>query len=172
VNVLIDDARATGPTDGRQVLEAAIDALAALTGRTNDPLAERVLDTLTASPALSQASLAAELGLSPRQLHRRSLLLFGYGTSTLARLLRLQRALAVGSTTSRPVSLAELAHAAGYADQSHLTRDCRTITGLTPAAFLADYFPTFPDMSDPFKTPTPLVDTLTPISLSSRESPL
>lgn len=161
----IDDARLTGPTDGREVLEAAIAALAAPTGRTNDVLAERVLDVLTASPDLSQALLATQLDLSPRQLHRRSLRLFGYGTSTLARLLRMQRALAVASTASPSLSLAELALAAGYADQSHLTRDCRAITGLTPAAFLADYFPTFPDMSDPFKTPTPLAVGLTPISV-------
>ena len=71
----------------------------------------------------------------------------------------------MASTTTRSLSLAEMALAAGYADQSHLTRDCRAITGLTPAAFLADYFLTFPDMSDPFKTPTPLAAKLTPISI-------
>jgi AraC-like DNA-binding protein len=34
------------------------------------------------------------------------------------------------------VGLAELAMAAGFADQAHMTRDFRAITGLTPA----DYF--------------------------------
>jgi AraC-like DNA-binding protein len=128
--------------------------------RANDPLAEKILDELTARPQCSQSELAASVDLSARQLHRRSLRLFGYGTSTLARILRIQRVLAVATTTSG-ASLAELAVAAGYADQSHLTRDFRAITGLTPSAFLAEYFPTFPDMSDPFKTATPLAVKLT-----------
>jgi AraC-like DNA-binding protein len=34
--------------------------------------------------------------------------------------------------------LAALAALAGYADQPHLTRECRTLTGCTPAA-LAGY---------------------------------
>ncbi len=51
--------------------------------------------------------------------------------------------------------LASLASAAGYADHAHLIRDCRAITGMAPGRFLATYFPTFPDMSDPYKTAGP-----------------
>jgi AraC-like DNA-binding protein len=156
--LLANVARAVGRDleSGRRVLEDAVSDRAERIASANDPLAERVLDALTASPELSQSSLAERVGLSSRQLHRRSLRLFGYGTSTLARILRMQRLLAVASTAASPPPLAELAVSAGYADQPHLTRDCRAITGLTPMQFLADYFPTFPDMSDPFKTPTPL----------------
>ena len=49
-------------------------------------------------------------------------------------------------------SFAELAARAGYADQAHLVRDCRAITGLPPRRFFAHALPTFPDMSDQFKT--------------------
>lgn len=52
-------------------------------------------------------------------------------------------------------TLASLASAAGYADHAHLIRDCRAITGMAPGRFLATYFPTFPDMSDPYKTAGP-----------------
>ena len=90
-----------------------------------------------------------------RQLHRRSLWSFGYGPATLARLLRLQRFLAIGSISglsAQCLILGRLAVDAGYSDQAHLTRECRTICGLTPVELLGQYVPTFPNMSDPFKT--------------------
>ncbi len=120
-----------------------------------DPVAEQILNVLASSPRASASELAAGLGITTRQLHRRSMGAFGYGTSTLARLLRFQRFLAVAEAdgvTGSARSLARLAARAGYTDQAHLGRDCRAITGRTPAAFLTGYFPTFPNMSDPYKT--------------------
>jgi len=123
------------------------------TDRTSiDPEAERILDILAASPRAGQRQLADAATLSVRSLRRLSLRQFGYGTSTLARILRFQRFLAVASMTLRPTSLAVLAARAGYVDHAHLARDCRAITSLSPTAFLAEYFPTFPDMADPYKT--------------------
>ena len=118
-----------------------------------DPWAERVLETLATAPRASAGELAAHLGTTTRQLHRRSLASFGYGTSVLARLLRFQRfvSLADAAHCGRR-SLAAIAVEAGYSDQAHLTRDCRAITGNAPTAFLRDVFATFPDMSDPYKT--------------------
>lgn len=37
----------------------------------------------------------------------------------------------------RPASLTRLAADAGYADQAHLARECRRLTGRTPSALLA-----------------------------------
>ncbi|RZU23907.1 AraC-like DNA-binding protein [Streptomyces sp. BK239] len=74
------------------------------------------------------AATAGELGLSARQLHRRSLTAFGYGPKTLARILRLQRALALAR---RGVPYADTASRAGYADQAHLARDVRELSGMT-----------------------------------------
>ncbi len=110
-----------------------------------DPLSRRV-----AAGPFTTASLADDLDLTARQVHRRSLRAFGYGSSTLARLMRFQRFLA--ATTRMRGSLAAAAATAGYADQSHLVRECRAITGLTPSGFLAEWFPTFPIGSDPYKT--------------------
>ena len=115
--------------------------------------AESVLNVLASTPRANAAHLAGQLEMTVRQLHRRCLATFGYGPSTLARLLRLQRFLALveqnGRTSQR---LARLAIEAGYSDQPHLARDCRAITGLAPTMLLDEYFPTFPDMSDPYKT--------------------
>jgi AraC-like DNA-binding protein len=74
------------------------------------------------------ATTADELGLGVRQLHRRSLAAFGYGPKTLARVLRLQRALALARDG---VPFAETAVRAGFADQAHLARDVRELAGTT-----------------------------------------
>jgi AraC-like DNA-binding protein len=118
--------------------------------------ATSVLLRLTQAPRLKQNDLAIELGMSVRQLHRVSLRCFGYGTATLARLLRFQRFLALvqvaQSNAADPTPLVVFAIEAGYSDHAHLARDCRSITSQTPSEFLSEYFPTFPDMSDPYKT--------------------
>ena len=115
---------------------------------------DSVLGALAASPLANVAQLADSLGMNARRLLRRSQRSFGYGPSILARILRLQRFLAIRSVTEKSdsVHLGRLAIEAGYSDQAHLTRECRTISGLTPAQLLTQYTPTFPDMSDPFKT--------------------
>ncbi|GAA2426009.1 helix-turn-helix domain-containing protein [Streptomyces glaucus] len=90
-----------------------------------DPLLRRIVAALDAGRTV--AATAAELGLGARQLHRRSLAAFGYGPKTLARVLRLRRALALARAG---VPLAWTAARAGYADQAHLARDVRALTGL------------------------------------------
>ncbi|MEU9331597.1 helix-turn-helix transcriptional regulator [Streptomyces sp. NPDC048290] len=81
------------------------------------------------------AATADRLGLGARQLHRRSLAAFGYGPKTLARVLRLQRALALARAG---VPYAETAARAGYADQAHLSRDVKDLTGVPLGELLGD----------------------------------
>ncbi|MFN8023435.1 MAG: DUF6597 domain-containing transcriptional factor [Acidimicrobiales bacterium] len=132
-----------------------------------DPRERAFVDTaielLVRSPRPGQQHLAGELGLTPRQVHRRLQRTFGHGAAVLGRQLRFQRFLAVYErhhATGAPASLATLATAAGYADQAHLSRDCRALTGTTVRRFVDEWFPTFPDMSDPFKTSEPFVGTM------------
>ncbi|MET8498156.1 DUF6597 domain-containing transcriptional factor [Streptomyces microflavus] len=82
----------------------------------------------------SVAATAAEAGLGARQLHRRSLAAFGYGPKTLARILRLQRALELIRTG---LPYAEAACAAGCTDQAHLAREMRDLAGTTLGAYFA-----------------------------------
>ncbi len=110
----------------RIVLRRATDAERA------DPLMRRVVAALAAD--WSVAAVAAAAGLGERTLHRRSLAAFGYGPKTLARVLRLQRALA---SVRDGVPLAETAMLAGFADQAHLSREVRALAGIPLGEFLA-----------------------------------
>ncbi|MFH9733994.1 helix-turn-helix domain-containing protein [Streptomyces sp. NPDC017260] len=96
-----------------------------------DPLLRRIVAALDAGRPV--ATTAGELGLSARQLHRRSLTAFGYGPKTLARVLRLQRALRLARAGA---PLAETAARSGYADQAHLARDVRELAGAAPGELL------------------------------------
>ncbi|MFI8851860.1 helix-turn-helix transcriptional regulator [Streptomyces sp. 891-h] len=73
------------------------------------------------------AEVARRVGLSERQLHRRCRDAFGYGAKTLARVLRMQRALELAASGG---PLAETALRAGYADQAHLARETRALAGV------------------------------------------
>lgn len=81
-----------------------------------------------ADPRQRIHELAADLGLSQRQLRRRFHDAVGYGPKTLQRILRLRRFLALADG-----DLARAATEAGYADQAHLAHETRQLTGLTPS---------------------------------------
>jgi AraC-like DNA-binding protein len=97
-----------------------------------DPVARRIVAGLRAGASVG--AVASALNLSARQLQRRCLSAFGYGPKTLARILRMGRALdlAWGGT-----GLAMAAAHAGYADQAHFTREVRALAGTTPTTLLA-----------------------------------
>lgn len=113
-----------------------------------DPVTGHVARRLAAEQ-VPVVVLAREVGLSERQLHRRCLTALGYPPSRLARLMRLHRFLVLARTRPFHVTLAELAAAAGYADQAHLSRDSRALTGRAPSAFR-----NAAPVSDPYKPDT------------------
>ncbi|MFB6831867.1 helix-turn-helix domain-containing protein [Streptomyces hydrogenans] len=115
--------------DPAAALEAYALRGAARTGPA-DPLVRAVAARLGAGRPVAETADA--LGLGVRRLHRLSLAAFGYGPSVLARVLRLQRALALLRAGLPP---AEAAARAGYTDQAHLSRDTRALAGTTPAAY-------------------------------------
>ncbi len=101
-----------------------------------DPLGPRLLALAVRGCPVAAAATAT--GWSQRQLRRRSLDLFGYGPRHLARVLRLGRAL----TAARAgLPLAQVAARTGYADQQHLAREVRALTGTTPTRLLAERRP-------------------------------
>ena len=87
-----------------------------------------------AAPGARVDELGAQLGVSERQLRRRFADAVGYGPKTLARVLRFQRFLALAATGDDLRARWRLG--AGYADQAHLTRECRRLAGRTPAELL------------------------------------
>ncbi|MFD8628644.1 helix-turn-helix domain-containing protein [Streptomyces hygroscopicus] len=115
---------------GRVLEEAALGRLR--TAEPPDPVLAAIV--AGASRGTGVAGIAAAVGLGERQLHRRSLAAFGYGPKTLGRVLRLNRALDLARTGVR---FAEVAATAGYADQAHLAREVRTLTGVPLSRLLA-----------------------------------
>jgi AraC-like DNA-binding protein len=98
-----------------------------------DPAVTRAA-ALLGDPAIRVEAVAGEVGLSMRQLRRRFHAAVGYGPKTLQRVGRFQRFVRGLDASGGSCDLALAAADAGYADQSHLTRDCVELSGLTPAA--------------------------------------
>jgi AraC family transcriptional regulator len=98
----------------------------------------RVLDCLREELEVNWtlAALARETGVEPAELSRT---FRRHQGETLGEHLRRQRVAFVCErlTAAPEASLADLAAAAGFADQSHLTRTFRRLTGTTPGAFQA-----------------------------------
>jgi AraC family transcriptional regulator len=100
-----------------------------------EPYLERVRDRLHAefTRPLRIAELAAGESISPPRLARQFRARFGRGIGEYLRGVRLDWVAQALLRTDRPIAL--LALDAGFADQSHLTRDFRRAFGTTPAAF-------------------------------------
>lgn len=77
------------------------------------------------------ADLATSAGLSKRSLERRFVSHIGATPKRLARVIRLRHAI---FQKERQPNWAEVAHAAGYCDQSHMISDFRELYGMTPEA--------------------------------------
>jgi AraC-like DNA-binding protein len=109
-----------------------------------DPLVAEAVRRLMHWRTGEVGSLPSLLGVSERQFRRRCQSAIGVAPKALHAMLRFQRFLARAqfalSRGRRPAGdgLALLAADAGYADQSHLTRECVRLTGLTPRAFLGE----------------------------------
>lgn len=104
--------------------------------REPDPLVAAAIQAL-GRPRARVGAVAAELGVSPRQLQRRVSDAVGYGPKMLHRVLRFRRLLALP-----PATLAELAIDAGYSDQAHMTTEVNRLAGVSPVRFLKDWTPT------------------------------
>jgi AraC-like DNA-binding protein len=89
---------------------------------------------LLAAAEAIEPEAAGFLAVSERRLRRRFVQAVGYGPATYLRVSRFQRAVALAPYAP---GLAALAAAAGYADQAHLSRDVRALTGLTPRVYFA-----------------------------------
>jgi AraC-like DNA-binding protein len=107
-----------------------------LRGTELDPLVRAAVVAL-GRPRARVGPVAAELGVSARQLHRRVSDAVGYGPKMLQRVLRFRRLQALP-----PGPLVEIALDAGYADQAHMTAEVTRLAGVSPVRFLKDRTPT------------------------------
>ncbi|WP_449282261.1 helix-turn-helix domain-containing protein [Leucobacter sp.] len=127
-------AHAESPTE--RTLREAARALPLVLGAEPTPAEQRWSATVRAAARREEplARLADRLGYSERQVRRRMLLSFGFGYAALRRVLRAEDA---GRLIRAGAAPAEAAGLAGYADQSHLTREFQRVSGLTPAQLAA-----------------------------------
>lgn len=134
-------AGAPGPEAALGLLQAHLTQVFRCAGRP-DPLIREAIRRLMPWHPVEIGALAAHLAISPSQLRRRCLDSIGVGPKSLQRVLRFQGFLALaqaGATPDRPGrahGTAGLAVEAGYADQSHLARECARLTGLSPSELL------------------------------------
>jgi AraC-like DNA-binding protein len=113
-------------------------------GEPPDPLVSEAVRSLMPWRTTDVTSLTASLFISETQLRRRCRAAVGLAPKALHRMLRFQGFLALVQQAIAQAraptddGLARLALRAGYADQSHLTRECVRLTGVPPRAFLAE----------------------------------
>lgn len=104
-----------------------------------DPVVAEGVRRLTNGQRAGVASMASSLFISERQLRRRFEAATGLTPTTLHRILRFQRFLALAWTSRRPSShIGRLAVEAGYTDQAHLHREAARLEGRSPRAFLSE----------------------------------
>ncbi|WP_420797946.1 helix-turn-helix domain-containing protein [Hyphococcus flavus] len=92
-----------------------------------------ICEEIGISGGSSLRALAIQNGLKPYQLTRRFQKRFGLTPTAWRCEWRLRRALEL--IIQGGSGLAEIASDCGYSDQSHLSRDMKQCTGMTPMAF-------------------------------------
>jgi AraC-like DNA-binding protein len=144
-----DAMRLPGTLDPDTALARTLDVAGSLVAAGQPDPAVAWAARLLRDPRLRAEDVAAEVGLSMRQLRRRCDAAVGYGPKTLQRVLRFRRFVSqIDAGPKNPQTpkisarrhgvgdLAAIAAEAGYADQAHLTRECGKLAGLTPAALV------------------------------------
>ncbi|WP_025140011.1 helix-turn-helix domain-containing protein [Achromobacter sp. DH1f] len=100
----------------------------------SDPVAHAYRQLLRHRGCLSIGALASEIGWSRKHLLLQFRAQMGLGPKALARMLRFHQACLVARAGTDP-GWAQIAAAAGYADQAHMTREFTEMSGDAPQAW-------------------------------------
>jgi AraC-like DNA-binding protein len=98
------------------------------------PMVVRALERIEVG-VTGVGDLADELGCSRGHLHRAVRAATGQSPSTLIRVTRIHRLMALAAS-NRVATIADQAARAGYADHAHLCHDVRWLAGRTPSELL------------------------------------
>jgi AraC-like DNA-binding protein len=132
-----DARRLPGSLDPDTAAARAVDLAGDLVAEAQPDPAIAYAARMLRDPRALTEDVAATVGLSMRQLRRRSHATVGYGPKTLQRILRFQRFVRhIDAGPAEGQDLAAIAADVGYADQAHLTRECVRLAGLTPMALV------------------------------------
>jgi AraC-like DNA-binding protein len=103
-----------------------------------DRAVQAALARLRSWPVLRLRGLAAELGLSQKQMIARFASGVGLTPKLVARLFRFRRTLLAAHVGGdAPLDWAGLAQEHGYSDQAHLIHEFHEFAGVTPTAYVA-----------------------------------
>ena len=94
------------------------------------PHGQALRSLMSSGRAVDVADASRQVGISPRQLERRSLDFAGVAPKTIIRISRFQRAL---NLRKRGLSWVQVANEANYYDQTHMIRDFHDLAGDTPS---------------------------------------
>lgn len=128
-------------TDGAQLQAAFAQALQVRFSHAYEPAAalsvRRALQRIAQAAELPRVpALAAELGISERQLRRGFDQVIGVSPKHYLRIARFQRALRTARAAQHKPDWAALAESCGYFDQAHLISEFREMTGVTPSVLV------------------------------------
>jgi AraC-like DNA-binding protein len=129
-------AAAASPWEAAAKLEAIVVARLADAAEP-DPVAMEAVRLLLPGRTRDVTSIPSKLSISESQLRRRLQEATGFAPKVLQRMLRFQGFLALAQGYEQPSrELARLAVEAGYADQSHLTREAARLADRSPLTLL------------------------------------
>jgi AraC-like DNA-binding protein len=124
--------RAAGPEAARAILEAVVEERLSDRPPPPAPVLE-VISLLREDSRLRLDSLPRRLGTSSRTLRRQITRATGLAPKALQRVLRFQAMRLRLERGAGVQSSALLSADLGFADQAHMTRECRAMTGRTPS---------------------------------------
>ena len=115
------------------LLEHAVEVRLARRERNATPMQVREALALLArgGDAAHVGAVARALGMSERSLHRALVRWSGLPPKSMARILRMQRTLRAIRAGNAPLALVALRM--GYADQAHMTRELKSLSGFAPS---------------------------------------
>jgi AraC-like DNA-binding protein len=137
---VLDALRTSASEEARKrILDAFLVARLARS-RAPDRVVAMALEMIRASGGrLPIRELVDRVDVSERALERRFRDAAGLSPKEISRIARVQGVLARLSRTSRAPAWGAIAYEAGFADQAHLIREFRTLTGTTPGKYVCQH---------------------------------
>jgi AraC-like DNA-binding protein len=133
----LEEIRTSGATSSEAAASIQALLVAHVAGHALDWQVRFVVDSMRRRPGLvSVDRLAAQAGLSRRQLERRFTDKVGISPKRLARVIRFQHALRVLDQAPSPNRGTITAIECGFSDQAHFIRDFRDLAGCAPGVHL------------------------------------
>lgn len=105
----------------------------------NDALMERIMKSVNANmsnPDYNVDALAADIGMSRAQLHRKMKEMTGISTGKFIRNIRMEQAARL--IKEEKINISQVAYSVGFSDQTHFSTVFKSYFGKTPSNYAED----------------------------------